>query len=101
MDAEDIAAILDELPQGTIVPCWIQPRSSRNQLYGIHDNALKIALTAPPVDGKANAELIKFLAKKMGVPKSSVEIVAGETSRKKILRVNGVFKHAVADRLAI
>lgn len=65
----------------------VVPRASRSQMVGEHDGALKIQLTSPPVDGAANAELIKLLAKKFGVSKSDIEIVAGETSRSKRIKI--------------
>jgi uncharacterized protein len=66
------------------------PRSSRSGIAGEHDGAVKVRLSAPPIDGAANEELIKLLAKKLGVPKSSVAIVSGETSKTKRLRIAGV-----------
>lgn len=69
------------------IPVRIQPKSSRDEIAGIHDGRLKIKLTAPPVDGKANERLVSFIAKTLGVPKSGVEIVKGKTSRLKTLRV--------------
>ena len=65
----------------------VQPKASRDEIIGPHENALKIRITAPPVDGKANTHLIKFLAKTFGVPKSRVEIVSGESGRLKRLRI--------------
>jgi len=65
----------------------VQPKASRDEIIGPHENALKIRITAPPVDGKANTHLIRFLAKTFGVPKSRVEIVSGETGRLKRLRI--------------
>jgi len=65
----------------------VLPRSSREAIVGIHDGALKIALSAPPVDGEANAALVAFLAKSLGVPKSAVSIVRGERGRSKTIRV--------------
>ena len=68
----------------------VTPRSSRSGIAGEHDGAVKVRLSAPPVDGAANEELIKLLSKKLGVPKSSVAIVSGETSKTKRLRIAGV-----------
>ena len=68
----------------------VQPRSRRNEITGLHGDALKIRLTAPPVAGKANQALQKFLAKQLGVPSSSVEILTGHTSCQKQVRVAGV-----------
>ena len=69
----------------------VVPRASRNKL-GIVGDRLKVQLTAPPVDGAANEALRAFFAKELGVPKGQVEIVRGETGRKKTLRVAGVAK---------
>jgi uncharacterized protein len=66
------------------------PRSSVSEIVGEYDGAVKVRLTSPPVDGAANADLIKLLAKKLDVPKSSITIVSGETSKTKRLRVSGV-----------
>jgi len=65
----------------------LQPRASRDEIVGPHGDALKIRLTAPPVDGQANACLIKFLAKAFGVSRSQVRLVSGETARNKQVRI--------------
>jgi uncharacterized protein (TIGR00251 family) len=65
----------------------IVPRSSRSEIVGEHDGALKVRIASPPVDGAANAELIKLLAKKFGVAKSDVEIISGETSKSKRIKI--------------
>lgn len=67
----------------------VSPRASREAILGVHDGALKVALTAPPVDGAANAALIALLAKKLGVPKGGVRIASGESSRTKVVSVEG------------
>ena len=66
---------------GIVLKVYVQPKSSSNAIVGIHDDALKIRLTAPPVDGAANQLCIKFLAKSLGIPKSSLEILSGHASR--------------------
>lgn len=68
---------------------YIQPRASRNQLCGIQGDELKIRLTSPPVDGAANKLCREFIADFFGVAKSSVEIVSGDTSRHKKIKVTG------------
>lgn len=68
----------------------IQPRASRNEISGVLDGALKIRLTSPPVEGAANKACIKFLAKRLGVSQSRVDIVGGLTSKNKIIRVEGM-----------
>ena len=65
----------------------VQPRASKNQVCGVQDNALKIRLTSPPVDGAANKLCREFLADLLDVPKSAVEIISGETSRHKRVRI--------------
>ena len=70
-------------PRGVVFKVLVQPRASNNMFAGLHDDALKVKLTAPPVNNAANRMIIKFLAKALGVPKSSLEITAGHTSRNK------------------
>lgn len=68
----------------------VVPRASKSEIVGEHDGALKVRLASPPVDGAANAELIKLLAKTIGVSRGDVEIVSGNTSKTKQIRLNGV-----------
>jgi uncharacterized protein (TIGR00251 family) len=72
---------------GIILTLNIQPRAAKNEVCGVLDNALKIRLTSPPVDGAANKLCCNYLADIFGVPKSAVEIIAGETSRHKRVSV--------------
>lgn len=72
-----------------LIPLKIVPNSSKNQFVGILDGALKIKITAPPIEGKANAQLIKFLAAKTGVSKSKIDIVSGATGKRKMLQIEG------------
>jgi uncharacterized protein (TIGR00251 family) len=70
-------------PAGIIFKVSVQPKSARNMVVGLHGDAVKIKLTAPPVDNAANTMCIKFLAKVLGVTRSSLDIIAGHTSRSK------------------
>ena len=65
----------------------VQPRARCDAFAGLHGDAVKIRLTAPPVDGKANAALIAFLADAFGVPKRQVTLLSGETGRTKLIRI--------------
>lgn len=65
----------------------VVPRASRSEIVGEHDGALKVRIASAPVDGAANTELIKLLAKQFGVAKSDVEIVGGETSKTKRIKI--------------
>ncbi|MCA6062390.1 DUF167 family protein [Thalassolituus marinus] len=70
-----------------ILVCHLQPKASKSEFAGLHGDALKIRIQAPPVEGKANTELIKFLAKQFGIAKSDVEIISGELNRHKRVRI--------------
>ena len=68
----------------------LQPRAKRDEVVGERGEAIMIRVSAPPVDGKANAALCAFVARAAGVPRSGVEVVRGQTSRDKVVRVDGV-----------
>jgi uncharacterized protein len=78
----------------------VHPRAKRNAVAGELGDALKLSLTAPPVEGKANQACIEFVAELLRVPRSSVSIAAGESSRQKIIRVAGLSASQVRERLA-
>lgn len=63
----------------------IQPGAKKTEVVGLHGDALKIRLAAPPVDGKANAALMDFLADRLGIPRSAVHLKSGQTSRRKVI----------------
>jgi len=90
---------LKESSAGTTFAVKVHPRAKKNAVTGQAGDALKVALTAPPVDGKANAACIEFFAKLLNVPRSSVTIAAGQTSRNKVIRVVGLTAQQVRDRL--
>lgn len=73
---------------GVTVTLHVQPGAKRTEFAGLHGDALKLRLAAPPVDGKANASLLAFIADQLDVSKSQVRLVSGETSRHKILRID-------------
>ena len=68
----------------------IQPGAKKTEVAGEHGDALKIRLAAPPVDGKANAALLEFIAEKLGVAKGAVTLKSGQTSRRKVVAIEGV-----------
>jgi len=73
----------------------VQPRASRNEIVGVQGGALRVRLTAPPVDGAANEALIRLLAGELGVARRQVRIVAGATSRNKVVEVDAVTPDAL------
>jgi len=68
----------------------VQPRAGRTEVVGLHGAALKVRLAAPPVDGAANDQLVRFLAERLGVPRRAVRLVAGAGARRKVVEVDGV-----------
>ena len=83
--------------KGTVVrvSVHVQPRASRSEIIGQHGAALKVRLQAPPVDGAANEALVRLLAEALKVPERSVRVVAGATSRSKVVEVDGTTEAAV------
>lgn len=90
---------ITEDASGAIFSVHIVPRSSVNRVSGTHDEAVKIHLMAPPVNGAANKALIRFLAKRFGVRPYQVEILSGHRSRAKRLRVTGLSAEKIRARL--
>ena len=80
---------LRDTPGGCTLPVRVHPGARRNEITGTHDGALKISLTTPPTDGRANDALIAFLAAFLKVPRASITLVTGATSRSKTLRIAG------------
>jgi len=86
--------------RGIALPVRVIPRASRNEIVEIlSDHTVKIRLQAPPVEGKANEELIKFLSKILDIPKSKFEIVAGKTGRDKLISILDVDGEAVNKKI--
>lgn len=82
-----MADAVQRAEQDIVLHVYIQPKASRDQIVGLHGEELKIAITAPPVDGKANAHLTKYLAKQFKVAKSAIKIEKGELGRHKHIRI--------------
>jgi hypothetical protein len=85
---------------GSALAIRVIPGSKRNEIDGIlEDGTIRIRLTAPPIEGKANSALIEFLSKILSVRRSDIEIVAGETSRNKLVSITDIDPHTVQERL--
>ena len=89
-----------EIAGGATFAVKIHPRARKNAITGVVGDALKLALTAPPVDGKANQAVIEFFADLFQIPRSSVTIASGETNRNKVIRISGLSRAALEKRLA-
>jgi uncharacterized protein (TIGR00251 family) len=75
---------------GVTFPVRVQPRASRSGIAGEVDGALRIRLAAPPIDGRANEELVNLLAKLLDIPRRQIEIISGQRSKNKLVRVSGL-----------
>jgi uncharacterized protein (TIGR00251 family) len=84
---------------GAIFAVKVQPRAKKNAITGELGDALKLALTAPPVEGRANEACVEFFANLLDVPRSSITIASGETSRRKVIRVVGMTADEVRRRI--
>lgn len=78
-----------------------QPRAARSDLAGVHNGRLKIRLAAPPVDGAANEELVRFLARLLDVPRSRISLVAGGASKHKLVQVEGITLASTLSKLRL
>jgi len=88
-----------QTPTGVSFAIKVHPRAKKNAISGEAADALKLSLTAPPIDGRANEACIEFFANLLDVPRSSVTIASGETSRRKVIRVAGLSPDEVRKRL--
>lgn len=92
---------IDQSTDGAVLSVRVQPRARREGVAGVHGEALKVALRAPPVDGAANAALVKFLGGLCGVSPSSVRIVSGQTGRSKRVLFESMDAETLAARLEV
>ena len=92
---------IHDTPAGATFAIKIHPRARKNAITGKLGDALKLSLTAPPVEGRANDACIEFLANLLKVPRSSVTIASGQSSRRKMIRVSGISADEAQKRLGI
>ena len=88
-------------PAGVEIAIRVQPGARRTEPAGVHGDEVKIRVAAPPVDGRANVALVRFLAKRLSVPPSQVQIVAGAASRSKRVVIDGATPAAVRSALGL
>ena len=91
--------IMQDTKTGTVLSVHIQPKASTTECVGFHGDAIKIRVAAPPVDGAANDELIRFLARQLSIPSTSVRIQSGASGRHKRVLVKGATAQLVMARL--
>lgn len=90
-------AWLKEAPDHLLLTLHVQPGAKRTEVAGTHGDALKIRLSAPPVDGRANEVLLSYLAAQFGVPRRQVTLVSGAAGRRKVVRVEGAVRRPEGD----
>lgn len=91
--------VLRESPEGVTFAVKVVPRGKRDEIAGVEGDALKVRLNAPPVEGKANEALVRFIAERLKAPRTDVEIVRGQTARHKLIRVRNLDARTVKERL--
>ena len=84
--------IIKNIKNDLILKIKVEPRSSKSAIVGPYGDALKVKLTSPPVEGKANKELIDLLSKELKIPKKDIEIISGQSSKNKIVKIAGLSK---------
>jgi uncharacterized protein (TIGR00251 family) len=90
---------LNEKNDAVTIKIRVQPRASRTEIVGEHAGAIKLRVAAPPVDGKANEECRRFLAKLLKVGATSIEIISGDSSRDKVIRISNISARRVLEAL--
>lgn len=85
----------------TTLSFHVQPLAKQTEIVGWHSDAIKIRLAAPPVDGKANDELIEFLARRLALPRAALRVVRGERSRRKAAQLSGISEPEALERLGL
>jgi len=82
-----------------VIKVKIVPGSSKNKIVGVHNDAIKITITAPPIEGKANKKCIAYLAKYFDVAKSKIEIISGQTSKNKLIKIYDISQKEFLDKI--
>jgi uncharacterized protein (TIGR00251 family) len=93
--------VIERTATGIRLRLHVQPRASRSELAGRHGNAIKVRLTAPPVDGAANQALLRFLASRLEVPMSALSLVAGGSGRSKVVAIEAITPEDASRRLGL
>lgn len=89
-DPKDLKSCYQIKDNSFFISVLIQPNSKKSEIQGIHDQKLKIRISSPPVDGKANEEVIRFFAKLLGIKKNQIEILKGHTDKNKLIKISEI-----------
>jgi uncharacterized protein (TIGR00251 family) len=90
---------IQEKGNGITLTCHVTPRAKRNQIKGVREGVLAVSLIAPPLEGRANRELIRLMASALNIPPSGISLLTGEHSRNKVLFIQGVSKDEAISHL--
>jgi uncharacterized protein (TIGR00251 family) len=93
--------LIERTATGVRIRLHVQPRASRSELAGRHGDAIKVRLTAPPVDGAANEALLRFLAVRLEVPRSALSLVSGGSGRSKVVAIEAISPEDASRRLGL
>lgn len=93
--------MIEVIKGGVRLHLFIQPKSSKNEIIGPHNGLLKIKITAPPIDGRANEGLVEFLSDYFDIPKRDISILRGESGRNKTVELFGVSEQLVREKLQL
>jgi uncharacterized protein len=93
--------VIERTATGVRIRLHVQPRASRSELAGRHGDAIKVRLTAPPVEGAANEALLQFLAVRLQVPRSTLSLVSGGSGRSKVVAVDSIGPEEASRRLGL
>jgi hypothetical protein len=98
---EPITKPVEQSADGVLVRIRVQPRASRAEVVGLHGDRVRVRISAPPVEGRANDELIRLMAQQLDLPQSSIWLVSGATSRSKTIMITGTQLGYVTARLGL
>ncbi len=99
MTQTESRGVIRAVSGGVEIAITVVPRASRCEIAGVQNEMLKVKLTSPPAEGKANAQCIEFIAKCLGIAKSQIAIIQGKNSRRKVLKINGVTEKEVREKI--
>ena len=91
----------EAVEESVTVAVHVLPRASREEVAGLYGDAVRVRLTAPPLENRANEALVRFLAKALGVSRSRVEVTAGRRGRRKVVRITGMSRREIFRRLGL
>ncbi len=93
--------MIEDVKGGVRLHLFVQPKASKNEVVGAHDKEIKVKITAPPLDGRANEGLIEFMSDLFKLPKKNIQLVRGESSRHKVIEIQGITPEKAREILKI